>query len=99
MPLNSCIKDWQGRRVWVIGASSGIGKAFAEAVLKSGARVALSARDSAALEKIASQFLPEQSLVLPVDVTDHDDVERAFSRLRQAWSSIDLVVLLAGTHL
>jgi short-subunit dehydrogenase len=97
--LNSRITDWRGRRVWVIGASSGIGEAFAEALLERGARVALSARGTRALEALAGKFPPEQSMVLPVDVTDTSDIDEAYSRLRDAWSGFDLLVLLAGTHL
>ena len=99
MALNTRIIDWRGRRVWVIGASSGIGEAFAEALLERGARVALSARGTRALEALARKFPAEQSMVLPVDVTDASDIDEAYSRLREAWSGFDLLVLLAGTHL
>ena len=99
MSLNTRITDWRGRRVWVIGASSGIGEAFAGALLERGARVALSARGTRALEGLARKFPSEQSMVLPVDVTDKSDIVEAYSRLRDAWSGFDLLVLLAGTHL
>ncbi|UCH50313.1 MAG: SDR family NAD(P)-dependent oxidoreductase [Betaproteobacteria bacterium] len=97
--MNTRISDWRGKRVWVIGASSGIGHAFAEALLERGARVALSARGADALEALARKFPPEQSMVLPVDVTDSSDIDESYSRLRDLWSGIDLLVLLAGTHL
>jgi short-subunit dehydrogenase len=38
-------------------------------------------------------------MVLPVDVTDTSDIDEAYSRLMDAWSGFDLLVLLAGTHL
>lgn len=98
MALNARITDWRGRRVWIIGASSGIGQAFAKELLKRGARVALSARGTAALDALAQDFPPEQSMVLPVDVTDTSDIDEACSRIKDAWSGVDLLVLLAGTH-
>ncbi|MGB6054774.1 MAG: SDR family NAD(P)-dependent oxidoreductase, partial [Burkholderiaceae bacterium] len=42
--MNRAIRDWTGRRVWVIGASTGIGAETARLLLAKGARVALSAR-------------------------------------------------------
>ena len=41
MSLNRPLRDWSGKRVWIIGASSGIGEAVARALLAQGARVAL----------------------------------------------------------
>jgi short-subunit dehydrogenase len=83
----------------VLGASSGIGHAFAEALLERGARVALSARNASALETLALKFPRAQSMLLPVDVTDSSNIDEAYSRLRAAWSGLDMVVLLVGTHL
>lgn len=99
MSPNGRIKDWRGRRVWIIGASSGIGKAFAEALLERGARVALSARNASALESLAENAQAGQTLVLPMDVNNGSEIEKAYAQLTGAWSGIDLMVLLAGTHL
>ncbi len=54
-PLNPPIRDWQGLRVWLIGASSGIGLATAEALLQRGAQVVVSARNAAALQVFADR--------------------------------------------
>lgn len=44
MSLNRAISEWSTQRVWLIGASSGIGAALAQQLHARGARVALSAR-------------------------------------------------------
>ena len=64
--LNPKITDWRGRRVWIIGASSGIGAALARQLGKAGARLALSARREKALREIGA----EEDLIVPVDVAD-----------------------------
>ncbi|HXK55591.1 MAG TPA: SDR family NAD(P)-dependent oxidoreductase, partial [Gammaproteobacteria bacterium] len=53
-PLNPRISDWQGKRAWIIGASSGIGEALARRLRRDGARLALTARNQAALRKVAA---------------------------------------------
>lgn len=68
MPFNEPIRQWSGRRVWVIGASSGIGAALARALIDRGARVALSARNRDALARLAQGGKPGQVLNLPLDV-------------------------------
>ena len=99
MPLNQRIRDWRGKRVWVLGASSGIGEAFCEALLERGARVALSARSRGPLDTLATRFDASQSLVLTADVSSQSDIESAYARIVDEWSGLDLLVLLAGTHL
>jgi NADP-dependent 3-hydroxy acid dehydrogenase YdfG len=97
MSLNPPIRDWRDRRVWIIGASSGIGAALARALLTQGARVALSARSAAGLEQIAAT--PGAStLVLPLDVTDVASVTPALQQVVAAWGGIDLVLWCAGSH-
>lgn len=97
MSLNQPIRDWRGKRVWVIGASSGIGAALARALLTQGARVALSARNAHGLEQIAATS-GATALVLPLDVADAAAVVPALQRVVAAWGGIDLVVWCAGSH-
>jgi len=97
MSLNPCIRDWRDRRVWVIGASSGIGAALARVLLAQGARVALSARSTPGLAEIAA--MPgANTLVLPLDVTDAASVAPALQQMVAAWGGIDLVLWCAGSH-
>lgn len=97
MSLNPKIRDWRGRRIWVIGASSGIGAGLAQALWQRGARVAVSARRGAELEQLTAVH-GAAALALPLDVTDAAAVQPALDRIVDAWGGVDLVVLCAGTH-
>jgi NAD(P)-dependent dehydrogenase (short-subunit alcohol dehydrogenase family) len=79
----------------VTGASSGIGMATAMALSEAGARVALIARRSAELDKVAAS-LPGESMTLPLDVSDPERVTEAVDRIEAEWSVPDLVVTSAG---
>ena len=98
MPMNKPITDWKTRRVWIIGASSGIGAELARALIARGARVALSARSAPALAELALAATADQALQLPLDVTRPEQLASAFQAIRSRWSGLDLAVLLAGTH-
>lgn len=98
MALNSKITDWRTRRVWVIGASSGIGAAFASALLARGARVALSARSRTALEAIVSNYSPDHARALALDVRDVSQLQSTSQTLIDAWGGYDLVVYCAGSY-
>ncbi|MDQ3188402.1 MAG: SDR family NAD(P)-dependent oxidoreductase [Pseudomonadota bacterium] len=95
MSLNPKIESWNGRRVWVIGASYGIGAELGRELIKLGARVALSARSTDLLYEIAKN---SQAIVAPLDVTDVDAVRAAAATINAAWGGIDLVLIVAGTH-
>ena len=97
MSLNRGIRDWRGLRIWIVGASSGIGEGLAKALLSRGARVALSARRAAELETLAAVH-GTQALAIPLDVTDGAAVAPALHRVVSAWGGVDLVVLCSGTH-
>lgn len=97
MSLNPPINDWRDKRVWVIGASSGIGAALARTLLAQGARVALSARSTPGLAGIAATP-GANTLVLPLDVTETDAVAPALQQVVAAWGGVDLVLWCAGSH-
>lgn len=84
--------NWNDKNVWVIGASSGIGAAFAQAVQQRGAQVAISARNQSELEKVAGGNMR----VVPLDVTDVAGVQTAADSLVESWGRLDIVVILAG---
>jgi len=90
--LNPHIDGWNGRRVWVIGASTGIGRATAIALLQRGARVAVSARSAQALQSI------DGALPLPLDATDAAAVQTAMQTLQRDWGGLDLLLYCAGTY-
>ncbi len=98
MSLNRPIRSWTGRRVWVIGASTGIGEALALQLIERGARVAVSARGGDALRAMASRAPEGRVRALPLDVTDSAEVAGACADLLAAWKGIDLVLLVAGTY-
>jgi NAD(P)-dependent dehydrogenase (short-subunit alcohol dehydrogenase family) len=79
----------------VTGASQGIGAACAQALSAAGHRVALVARNQAALTDVAAG-LPGESLVLPTDVLDRDALEAAFARVEQEWGPVEILVVNAG---
>jgi len=94
MALNPRIASWTGRRVWIVGASSGIGAATAARLIGRGARVAVSARSV----KVLEERFGERALVVPADVTDPEGLRGAAQRIAAAWGGIDLTLDFAGTY-
>ncbi len=94
--MNPRIDDWHGARVWVIGASTGIGEACAHLLLELGARVAFSARNTARLQHTTAG--QPRALAVPVDITSHGRVADAHARIVSEWGGIDLVLVVAGGY-
>lgn len=95
--LNPLLADWKGRSAWVMGASSGIGRATAEALHRQGARVIVSARHGGALQDFVRDR--EGCLALPMDVTDVAAVGAAAQAvLAHAGGAPDLIVYCAGHY-
>lgn len=97
MSLNPRIPDWRERRVWIVGASSGIGAALADALAARGACVAVSARSAAPLEAIAARA-PGQVRVLPFDVNDTTAWTEATAILAHEWKGIDHFIFCAAAY-
>ena len=94
MSLNPPLAEWRGQRVWLIGASSGIGEATAKLLMSRGARVALTSRSRDALTALADTH----ALVAPADVTDRASLQAAFNTICARFGGIDVAIINAGTH-
>jgi NAD(P)-dependent dehydrogenase (short-subunit alcohol dehydrogenase family) len=81
---------------WLItGCSTGLGRAFAEAVLKRGHNAVVTARDVAKVQDIARAH-PRNALALPLDVTDGAQVTAAVTAATDRFGSVDVLVNNAG---
>jgi NADP-dependent 3-hydroxy acid dehydrogenase YdfG len=87
------VRDFTGRRYWLVGASEGLGQALAERLSAAGAEVILSARNAERLAEVAAG-LPGKALAVPVDVADTASVRAAAA----AAGPLDGVVFLAGVY-
>jgi short-subunit dehydrogenase len=87
------MRQWQGKRYWLVGASEGLGRALAHKMSAAGAELILSARSVERLQALADE-LPGKAHVIPVDVSDRNSVEDAAAEAGQ----LDGVVYLAGVY-
>jgi sorbose reductase len=88
-----------GKRALVTGASSGIGKKVAEAYLQAGAQVAVAARHSENLEKVAGEIaVAGDGKVVPIccDVTQPEQVDSMLDQVTAELGGIDIAVCNAG---
>lgn len=82
----------RGQRVWLVGASSGIGAALADELVRRGATVAISARRAEELERVSGGRMT----TVPLDATELDAVVGAADAVRAALGGLDVVVWSAG---
>ena len=87
------MKEFRGKRYWLVGASEGLGLALARLMSEAGAELVLAARSAEALE-VAVASLPGKAQALPVDVGSSESVEAAATRLGE----LDGMVFLAGVY-
>jgi len=84
------------KRIWVTGASSGIGKAVAAKLAALGNQVIISGRNGEALAAV-QRLYPGHVTCLPFDITDTEDTMRAAEQIRSEFGALDVAVLNAGT--
>jgi NAD(P)-dependent dehydrogenase (short-subunit alcohol dehydrogenase family) len=91
MPANT-----ESSPVWFItGCSTGLGRALAEAVLKHGHRVVVSARNPAQIQDIVARY-PQTSLAVQLDVAQFSHIRLAVAAAEKAFGRIDVLVNNAG---
>ncbi|MBL9050745.1 MAG: SDR family NAD(P)-dependent oxidoreductase [Tabrizicola sp.] len=87
------MRDFRGKRYWLVGASEGLGLALARLLSEAGAEVILSARSEEALARAAAS-LPGKASIVPMDVASTESVTAAAAQLPQ----LDGMVFLAGVY-
>jgi short-subunit dehydrogenase len=83
----------KGKKIWIIGASSGIGAALTAELSKRGALLTISARREGSLETVASTLTPKPALA-PLDVSNSGDLKFAFEK----HGPFDSVIFLAAIY-
>ena len=83
------------KKVWVTGASSGIGKAVAEKFAKEKWKVAISARRVEILNEMANN---DNIFAYPMDVTNQNKTEETFNKILEDFGDLDLCVFSSGTY-
>lgn len=78
------------KRIWVTGASTGVGHALALHLLTLGHHVAVSGR-------APFDALPGNCLVLEGDLSDATDAESMSQCIQDRWGALDTLILNAGT--
>ena len=83
------------KKIWITGASSGIGKALAEKFALEGWKVAVSARRKEILDEMANN---KNISSYPLDVTNQGQVNDVFSKIISEFGNLDLCVFSSGTY-
>jgi short-subunit dehydrogenase len=89
-----------GRRVWLSGASRGLGEALARELARRGCSLALFARRGDRLSALRDELLSKaqgiEILVQPGDVRDRKRVGEAVKEAEARWAGLDALILNAG---
>ena len=83
------------KKIWITGASSGIGKAVAEKFVNEGWRVAVSARRKEILDDMAKN---QNISSYPLDVVDEQSCKNTFDKIISDFSEVDLCIFCSGTY-
>lgn len=87
------MRDWTGKRYWIVGASEGLGAALAREMSAAGVELILSSRSEDKLRDVA-ESLPGKAEVKPVDITDYDQLKKVAAEIGE----IDGVVQMAAVY-
>ena len=84
------------KKIWITGASSGIGKALALKFAEKGWQVAASARRESLLNEMSKSN--KNIFSFPLDVTDNEKCKEVFNKIKEKFNEIDLSVFCTGIH-
>ncbi len=92
------VRDLQGRRLLITGASEGIGRAVAYLAARAGARLALAARSADKLNALTQELAARgaEVIAVPTDVASADDRRRLIDAVVQRFDGLDALINNAG---
>ena len=83
------------KKIWITGASSGIGKAVAEKFASEGWKVAVSARRKEILDVMSNE---PNIFAFPLDVTKQDQIKTVFNKILDQFGDLDICLFSSGTY-
>ena len=83
------------KKIWITGASSGIGRAVAEKFASEGWKVAVSARRKELLDELAKN---QNIFSFPLDVTNSKQIEEVFKNILNEFNDLDICLFSSGTY-
>ena len=83
------------KKIWITGASSGIGRAVAEKFANEGWKVAVSARRKELLDELAKN---PNIKSFPLDVTNRSQINEVFKNIKDGFGDLDLCLFSSGTY-
>jgi NAD(P)-dependent dehydrogenase (short-subunit alcohol dehydrogenase family) len=86
------------RTVVIAGVGPGLGASLARKFAREGCTVSLFARSKAYLDQLETEIKHQKgtALAVPMDLTDPEQVEKGFRRVRQTFGPIDVLIYHAG---
>lgn len=92
--------EFRNKVIWITGASSGIGESLAYAFAEKGAKLALTARNMEALERVKSNCGEDtEVLIFQMDVSQFDTAAPAAEKIANHFGAIDILINNAGISL
>ena len=87
--------EFQGKRIFITGGNSGIGRAAAEAFAQRGSRVAIMGRDPQTLAETRAA-LGDGAIAVQGDVSRLSDIDAAVDAVREGLGALDVLIVSAG---
>ncbi len=89
--------DFRNKKIWIVGASEGIGRSLAKKLAAAGATLILSARSMDRLDSLLEELKGEH-LIVSLDVTEGKSVERAWEKIESLKFVPDIFIYNSGYY-
>lgn len=90
------MRNFEGKTIWITGASSGIGEALCKQLNHKGVNLILSSRNREKLESLASSLTQCQCTVITIDLEHSSSIHSAMEQVNTLGLKIDLLINNGG---